>query len=117
MNRFKSKRFSLSLGSKLLLFFTTILIVSLLVSAVLSYQSAKTALSSEFMANATSSVKTMSAIVERDVQARVDAVNYLAATVTADAFKTGGFKTGAVNAPLENYDLTQSDVDLAYAGS
>ncbi|QDH19870.1 methyl-accepting chemotaxis protein [Saccharibacillus brassicae] len=117
MNLLKSKRFSLSLGSKLLIFFISILVVSLFVSAALSYRSAVTALSRELTTNSTSSVKTMNAIVSRDIQSRIDAVDYLASTLTSTAFASGGFKTGTVNAPLDTYDLTQSDVDLAYAGS
>ncbi|CAM4343759.1 methyl-accepting chemotaxis protein [Saccharibacillus endophyticus] len=117
MNFFKNRRVSLSLGNKLLIFFTAILVISLLVSAILSYESAKSALSKELTSNATSSVQTMNAIVTRDIQAKVDAVDYLASIVTSEDFDTGGFKTNSVNAPLENYDLTQNDVDLAYAGS
>ncbi|MCQ4086090.1 methyl-accepting chemotaxis protein [Saccharibacillus sp. JS10] len=117
MNFFTKKRFSLSLGNKLLFFFTGILIVSLLTSAVLSYESAKTELGRELMTSASSSVKTMNAIVERDLQSRIEAINYLADVLDRQSFTNAGSKTGVTNASLETYDLAQNDVDLAYAGS
>ncbi|MEJ8304272.1 methyl-accepting chemotaxis protein [Saccharibacillus sacchari] len=117
MGFLQGKRVSLSLGNKLLIFFIAILIVSLLSSAVLSYQSAKTALGQEMMTSATSSVKTMNAIVERDLQARITAVDYLASTLDRQSFAAAGSESGITNAALETYDLTQNDIDLAYAGS
>ncbi|NGZ73896.1 methyl-accepting chemotaxis protein [Saccharibacillus alkalitolerans] len=117
MKRLKVKRISLSLGNKLLLFFTVILIASLSVSAVLSYQSSKSALSAELLANASSSVGTMNSIIERDLQTKVATVDYFADTLNAGSFESAGAAADLTNAPLETYDLAQQDVDLAYAGS
>ncbi|WP_172249819.1 methyl-accepting chemotaxis protein [Saccharibacillus deserti] len=117
MKLFAKKRFTLSLGNKLLIFFTLILIVSLLASAALSYRSAKNALSTELLTSASSSVKTMNAIVERDLKSKVTAVDYLAEALSARSFGSAGSAAGVTDPSLATYDLAQNDVELAYAGS
>ncbi|GGN96418.1 HAMP domain-containing methyl-accepting chemotaxis protein [Saccharibacillus kuerlensis] len=113
----KGRRFSLSLGNKLLIFFISILVVALLASAILSYQSAKSALSAELLMNSASSVQTMNAIIDRDLKSKVATVDYLAETLNSASFQSGGAESGIINSSLETYDLAQNDVDLAYAGS
>ncbi len=117
MKFLKKRTLSLSLGNKLLLFFSVVLVVSLLASAWLSYRSAETALSNELVKSATSSVQTMNDVIQRDLNARIAAVDYLADTLNAQSFRAGGSTTGVIDNELKTYDLTQNDVDLAYAGS
>ncbi|OWA36726.1 hypothetical protein B9G55_01195 [Saccharibacillus sp. O16] len=117
MTFFKKRTFSLSLGNKLLIFFSVVLVVSLLASAWLSYRLAESAMSNELIKSASSSVQTMNSVIERDLNSRIAAVDYLADTLNATSFENEGSAVGVTNAALKTYDLAQNDVDLAYAGS
>lgn len=113
------KKTRMNIRSKLVLTYLLVLLVPSLIIGWQTYQTASTEVGNQLMNNATESVSAVNGIINANIQAKIDDINYFAAQISSDAVNSeaNGESSAALKARLKEYATLHPDVLDIYVGT
>ncbi|GGF86891.1 methyl-accepting chemotaxis protein McpB [Paenibacillus albidus] len=113
------KRVLLNIRTKLILTYLIVLLVPSLIIGWMTYQSASREVEEQLINNAAESVDAVNAIINENIQSKIDDIHYFATQLSAGAVNSeaAGGVPAAIQSRLQEYASLHSDVLDIYVGT